>query len=120
MFKAARESGLKIAVHTCEFKGQEVEQELIMAFKPDRLGHCNYSTEDQYIRIAEMDIPVEVCPTSNMISLGAYSMTGLRNFKHLKQSNAKVAVCADDTGLFGINLSTELFELARAFNLELE
>ena len=31
-----------------------------------------------------------------------------------------MAICADDTGLFGINLSTELFELARAFKLSVE
>lgn len=47
-------------------------------------------------------------------------MHGLRNFKSMREKGARMAICADDTGLFGINLSTELFELARAFKLSVE
>ncbi len=65
VFEEARASGFKISVHSCEFRKQNNEQDFILDFKPNRLGHCTYSTEDQLQRISNLKIPVEICPTSN-------------------------------------------------------
>lgn len=75
-------------------------------------------TPDQLDKAVSLEIPVEVCPTSNTNTFKINSdYKQLRHFQHLWSKQGKIAICADDTGLFGINHSTEFFEIGRAFNL---
>lgn len=38
-------------------------------FKPDRLGHCCFLTKDQIKQVVDLEIPVEICPTSNVAAV---------------------------------------------------
>lgn len=90
--------------------------------KPDRLGHCCFLTAEQLRLVNELCIPVEVCPTSNLaVVKDANNIVSL--LPHLQQLHKlqhNFIVCTDDTMLFSTNLSTELFEYAKGFNVSSE
>jgi adenosine deaminase len=85
-------------------------------FKPDRLGHCCFLTEEQIQQVHDLNIPVEICPTSNLAVVK--QAAGIAKFMpHLQSFYAKgsnIAVCCDDTMLFSTHHSTEYFEFANA------
>lgn len=62
-------------------------------------------------------IPIEVCPTSNSLTL---SLPGLRHHPTLApwlQLGYPFAVCTDDSTVFGVTLSSEYATVAREFGL---
>ena len=69
--------------------------------------------------MTEKNIPVEVCPTSN---LACYKKAfgACKHLHHLQQLHAmnhNFIICTDDTMLFSTNISTELFEYAHGFDV---
>mmetsp|Transcript_33534 Transcript_33534/g.51543 ORF Transcript_33534/g.51543 Transcript_33534/m.51543 type:complete len:126 (-) Transcript_33534:8-385(-) len=83
-------------------------------FKPDRLGHCIYLSKQQIKQVAEMGIPVEVCPTSNVASTQCSLASFLPHIKEFEMFKHNTVICCDDTLLFNTNLSMELFEFSKA------
>lgn len=86
-------------------------------FNPDRLGHCCFLTKEQIKQTVDMNIPVEICPTSNVST----THSGLAQFlKHAQEYNRldhNVIICCDDTLLYNTNLSMELFEYCKSFRI---
>jgi len=91
-------------------------------FRPDRLGHCCYLTEAQLEQVHQLNIPVEICPTSNLAVMPqAGNLVGhLPHLKKLLELNHNFVICTDDTMLFSTNISTELFEFAKGFKVSTE
>ena len=58
-----------MSLHCAETEQQALESNEMISFKPDRLGHCCYLTDEQFALVHELEIPVEVCPTSNLATL---------------------------------------------------
>lgn len=117
-FKRAQNEGFKITLHCGETKEQIDENQQMIDFGPDRLGHCCYLTPDQIKQVVDKNIPVEICPSSNV----AATQCGLPQFlPHLKEfkkySEANLIICCDDTFLFNTNLSMELFEYTKAMGI---
>ena len=47
-------------------------------FRPDRLGHCCFLTNDELKQVHELGIAVELCPTSNLaVVKSAHGIVGL-------------------------------------------
>jgi adenosine deaminase len=90
-FERARDAGLRFSSCLCcselfEFCkhrttihcGEIVDDEdmsCVLDYKPDRLGHALYLNAQHVQRLADMSaegamIPIEVCPTSNLMTLG--------------------------------------------------
>ena len=67
-------------------------------------------------------IHIEVCPTSNLaVCKEAMNLVkNLPHLKHLHNTDASFTICTDDTMLFSTNLSTELFEYAKGFDVSSE
>ena len=88
-------------------------------FKPDRLGHCCFLTNEQINQVKDLGIPVEVCPTSNISTVKeAYKLVSkLPHLIELVRIDHNIIICCDDTMLFSTNLSTEMFEFAKAFQV---
>jgi len=61
-----------------------------------------------------MNIPVEVCPSSNVASTQCSLASFLPHIKEFQNYNQNMVICCDDTLLFNTNLSMELFEFAKA------
>ena len=45
-FKRAQDNGFKVSLHCAEVKDRPEECQTMIDFKPDRLGHCCYLTND--------------------------------------------------------------------------
>lgn len=106
-----------MSLHCAEQKEQKDAQQMI-DFRPDRLGHCIFLTPQQIKEVVELDIPVELCPTSNVAGAQCAVVQLLPHLKQFKQyENPNIIVCCDDTFLFNTNLSTELFEYAKAMDM---
>lgn len=100
------------------------EVEAIFNFKPDRLGHALLlppSLRDELMD--KWNIPVETCPTSNVMTLdlakhvGGNLIHGLQEhpqLKHWLERKFPISVGTDDPGVFNTNATQELLLLARA------
>lgn len=86
-------------------------------FKPDRLGHCCFLSKDQIKQVVDLNIPVEICPTSNVAATQCHLVPFLPQLKEFAQYNHNMIVCCDDTLLFNTNISMELFEYAKAVGM---
>jgi adenosine deaminase len=66
--------------------------------------------------VVDLNIPVEICPTSNVAACP--SCTGVVKFlPHLMkfvEAKANICICCDDTMLFSTHHSTEFFEYMNA------
>lgn len=114
LFAKARAAGYKITLHAGEVANYE-DNDDIVGFKPDRLGHCAVFTEEQVAVLKKVRIPIESCPTSNLFTLGKMSYKEVPNVAWMKENAYPFALCTDDTILFNNDATAERFEVARAF-----
>jgi len=130
---------------TDELRTREYYQEVvdILDFRPDRLGHALLLPPKLRRRVRELQIPIETCPTSNVMTLELNKMAdnhgdllhGLRHHPNLEywlsikkeeqddddqlhQLQQPLAVGTDDPGVFDTTLTRELLLIMRAFRLE--
>ena len=108
VFHRARERGLKVSCHLGEVFPND--DDCILEFLPDRVGHAIYLTAQQQKLLADNKIPVEICLSSNMTTTGR-SLEELDHVKTLHALGVPLVFCTDDPLLFGCTLTSEL-ELA--------
>lgn len=142
LFERARSIGLKITLHCAEVdcgndrenEGTKIrrakeEAKAMLDFFPDRLGHALLLPSSLEKKLLELKIPVETCPTSNVMTLELEKraegdlLHGLRQHPALKQwldLNHPISICTDDSGVFDTCLSKELILVHHAFGIELE
>jgi adenosine deaminase len=134
-FELARHAGLSTTIHCGEVSYKDAgdskisvidEIEAILAFRPNRLGHALLLPPSLDARLRALGIPVESCPTSNVMTLELAEhfhgslIHGLK--RHPQQAKwlldgYPIAICTDDPGVFDTTLSKELFLMALAFDL---
>lgn len=117
VFLEAKNSGIHITVHTAEIEDHQ-DTDNILEFKPDRLGHCNFLTEQHENTIKQFNIPIEICLSSNVLGLGIKLED--HHFRKLFRQGFKLAICTDDTLMFETNLNKEFFIVQQEFQLGLE
>mmetsp|Transcript_2060 Transcript_2060/g.3645 ORF Transcript_2060/g.3645 Transcript_2060/m.3645 type:complete len:175 (-) Transcript_2060:278-802(-) len=110
----ARAGGVKVSLHCAETVKQKDESQQMIDFAPDRLGHCCYLTKQQIKEVCDKNIPVEICPTSNVVATQCAMISMLPHLYEFKSHNHNLIVCCDDTLIFNTNQSMELFEFAKA------
>jgi adenosine deaminase len=75
LFQRARDAGLKVTIHCAEIEcnipnsKEYKETQTILQFRPDRIGHAVLLPPDLLQQLRELHIPVESCPTSNVLTL---------------------------------------------------
>lgn len=114
LFIKARDAGYKITLHAGEIANYP-DNDDIVGFKPDRLGHCAIFNESQIENLKKLRIPIEACPTSNLFTLAKGSYKDVPNIKWMKENDYPFSLCTDDTILFNNDVTAERFEIARAF-----
>jgi adenosine deaminase len=162
LFQKARNAGLKVTIHCAEIPcdppqtGDEEEvdthpaapllfreAESILEFRPDRIGHGVLLPSVLLQKLRTLQIPVETCPTSNVMTLQLHHhhpnnnnnnnntidddqsnhghlVHGLRQHKtlqHWLQESHPLAVSTDDPGVFDTSPTQELWLLRSAFQL---
>jgi adenosine deaminase len=109
----AREAGLHSTPHAGETAGPESVWGAIRALGAERIGHGVRSIEDPalvtYLR--EQQIPLEVCPTSNLC-LGVYGSYEEHPIRELSEEGVYVTVNSDDPPMFNTDLVGEYQALA--------
>ena len=118
----ARAAGLRVAVHAGEVMNV-AETEALLDWRPDRLGHMCVLSPATAARLAAAAtpgaprIPVESCPTSNTLTLHLPALGLHPTLPAWLAAGYPVAVCTDDSGVFGVALSDELRSVAAACGL---
>lgn len=112
-FAVAKDAGLLSAPHAGELAGPESVWGALEALRPDRLQHGVRAIEDPELvaRLADSDIVLDVCPTSNVL-LSVYPSLADHPLPRLLDAGIRCSLNGDDPLLFGPVLLPE-YELAR-------
>ena len=112
--KTARTAGLKITIHTGEVTPVAEVWEVIKYLKPDRIGHGIRSVDDAKLMsyLAQHNIVLEVCPTSNIQTnaVSSWDEMGeiIAKFIHHK---VPFTINSDGPELLGTNVKEEFERL---------
>jgi adenosine deaminase len=108
--KARREFGarLPISLHFGEVLDDAESQEML-DFGPDRVGHAVCMSKTTAQRLLDMQLPVEVCLSSNMKTLSAPSVAEHPAISILYPAGHPICFCCDDCGIFTTTLSKEYY-----------
>jgi adenosine deaminase len=120
-FERARSAGLHSAPHAGETRGPESVWGALRVLGAERIGHGVRSIEDPELvtHLAEHNIPLEVCPTSNL-RLGVYPDLASHPFRRLYDARVPVTINSDDPPLFNTTLDDEVALLDGPFGLGVE
>eukprot|EP01052_Picozoa_sp_SAG31_P026198 SAG31_NODE_2357_length_5874_cov_4.759827_1_plen_359_part_00 len=122
VLREARSLGLPVTAHVAELANYP-DTEATIAFGPERYGHAIQMTPRLLTALQQSKGAVEICPTSNLrtLELGQdYAAHPTLEYWLHQASDYPLAICTDDTALFGISLSQELASVAAAFHLSHE
>ena len=115
-FDCAREAGLHLTAHAGEWCSPQSVRDALDDLRVERIGHGVRAIEDRPLveRLAEKQIPLEVCPGSN-VALGLYPRLENHPIARLRAAGVPVTVSTDDPPFFHTTMTGEYEGLARAF-----
>jgi len=112
-FRIAARAGLRSVPHGGELAGPASVRACLDELHADRIGHGVAAARDPELlaRLAQSQVTLEVCPTSN-VALGVAATARDVPLPELIRAGIPVALGADDPLLFGPRLAAQ-YELAR-------
>jgi aminodeoxyfutalosine deaminase len=115
-FARARAAGLHVVAHAGETTGPVTIRDSLDLLGAERIGHGILAIEDPALvaRLAEEQVPLEVCPTSNLRT-GLVTDLSQHPLRRLDEAGALVTISTDDPALFGTTLTDEYRLLATEF-----
>ncbi|KAI5358628.1 putative adenosine deaminase domain, adenosine/adenine deaminase, metal-dependent hydrolase [Septoria linicola] len=120
-FERARECGFKITLHFAEVPASstEAELEMLLAWRPDRIGHVIHTSEAIEEKIERMGVGLELCLSCNVHAKMLPDEGGFaeHHFGKWKERRNAIALSTDDVGVFGSPLSHEYLLAAQHFYL---
>jgi adenosine deaminase len=119
-FAIAHAAGLGLTCHAGEWAGAEsVRAALALPVPVARLGHGVRSVEDPGLvrELAERDIVLEVCPTSN-VALGAYPSYAAHPFPVLREAGVRVTLGSDNPPYWEASIGGEYAVARREWGLD--
>lgn len=118
-FEAAAEEGLRRVAHAGEHAGPESIRRALAVTGAERIGHGIRAIDDEDLvaELVEKEIPLEVCPSSN-VRLGAAPSLTEHPFDRLLESGVEVTVNSDDPPFFETTLEGEYLKLAETFGYD--
>ncbi|MDR3747728.1 MAG: adenosine deaminase [Acidobacteriota bacterium] len=108
VYAHAAEHGLRLTVHAGETAGPESIWGALRELKADRIGHGLRAIEDpELVRyLAERQVPVEICITSNVLT-GCCSAVEQHPVRKLFDAGVLVTLNTDDPDMFHTTLARE-------------
>lgn len=115
-FRRAASDGLRRTVHAGESSGPEGVWDAVNLLGADRIDHGVRAIEDAALvsMLAERQIPLGICPTSNLV-LGVYPSIQDHPIEKLRAAGVRVSVNTDDPALLGASLVGEYGLCSQAF-----
>ena len=112
-YRLARNAGLRLTVHAGEAVGPEGVWGAIRSLGVERIGHGVRAIEDPKLveYLAEKQIPLEVCPTSNLRT-GVYRSYDEHPVRRLYEAGVPISISTDDPTFFGTSLAEEFEHLS--------
>ncbi|KAJ3683799.1 hypothetical protein LUZ60_014026 [Juncus effusus] len=111
----ARELGIPVTLHCGEVRNS-TEIYAMLDFHPQRLGHVCCLDKQEWDKLKSLQIPVEICLTSNVRTERIPSIQH-HHFVDLYKAKHPLSLCTDDSGLFSTTLSNEYDLTAKSFGL---
>jgi aminodeoxyfutalosine deaminase len=120
-FDRARAAGLRSVPHAGEGDGPASIIGALDALRADRIGHGVRAVEDPNLlrRIVDLQVPLEVCPSSNVCT-GVYATLADHPLPTLLAAGAFVTINTDDPPMFSTTLNDEYRRIADTFNLGID
>jgi adenosine deaminase len=117
-FAVAREAGLPSVPHAGETEGPESIRGALRDLNAVRIGHGVRCLEDADLvaELRERQVPLEVCPTSN-VCLGVAPSFAEHPLPRLLDAGLYVTLNSDDPPMFGTTLTDEYLKAADTFGL---
>ena len=111
-FDAARAAGLRSLPHAGETTGPDTVWDALRHLGAERIGHGTSSAQDPELlaHLAEHQIPLEVCPSSN-IATRAVATLDEHPLRAFRDAGVVVTINSDDPPMFGTSLNRE-YEIA--------
>ncbi|MBC3988859.1 adenosine deaminase [Streptomyces sp. AC563] len=118
-FDRAIAAGLHSVPHAGETTGPQTIWDALTELRAERIGHGTSSTQDPKLLqfLAEHQIPLEVCPTSN-IATRAVTTLEEHPIRDMVAAGVLVTVNTDDPPMFGTDLNHEYAVAARLLDLD--
>jgi aminodeoxyfutalosine deaminase len=118
-FDKARAAGLHSVPHAGETTGPETIWDALRDLGAERIGHGIAAAADPRLmeHLAENQIPLEVCPTSNVRTRAVASIEE-HPLPTLVAAGVPVTINSDDPPMFGTTLEEEYAVAARLLNLD--
>ncbi len=118
-FAAARDAGLHSVPHAGESTGPQTMWDAITTLGAERIGHGIAAAQDEallaYLR--EHDIPLEICPTSNVCTRAVPSLRE-HPLPALTAAGVPVTINSDDPPMFSTTLNNEYAVAAQLLGLD--
>ena len=108
VYRDARELGLRTSAHAGEAAGAESIWGAIRSLRVDRIGHGTRAEEDGALLdyLAEEQIPLEMCPLSNVCT-GVVESLEKHPIRRYLERGIPLSVSTDDPKMFGNSLAEE-------------
>jgi aminodeoxyfutalosine deaminase len=118
-FDIARDGGLALVPHAGEGAGAASITE-VLTFEPARIRHGIRAVEDPGVlkEIADRDLVLDVCPTSNLRTRVVPSLAE-HPLPALREAGIRCTINTDDPAMFGTDLGRE-YEAAAALGISAE
>ncbi|MGI9255708.1 MAG: adenosine deaminase [Salinispira sp.] len=113
VFARAKKHDLHLVAHAGEEVNSRSIWDAIHVLKVERIGHGTSAIYDEELisYLTECKIPLEVCPTSNIITKKYVQAITEHPIRQFYDSGVVVTLNTDDPLLFDINLNREYFKL---------
>lgn len=117
-FDRAHAAGLACIPHAGETDGPESIWDALHTLHAVRIGHGVRCLEDPALvaELRELQVPLEVCPTSN-VRLGVVAAMDAHPLPRLLEAGLYVTINSDDPSLFHTTLTDEYIHIAQTFGL---
>jgi aminodeoxyfutalosine deaminase len=108
--------GLRSIPHAGETEGADSVWGALKELQADRICHGVRAIEDISLvkELAERQIPLDICPTSN-ICLNIYPSIHQHPFRELDELGVNITISSDDPSLLGVSLCDEYITIANEF-----
>jgi aminodeoxyfutalosine deaminase len=118
LYARAADRGLRLTAHAGESVGPESIWSAVRDLKAERIGHGLNAIQDSELMdyLAEHQIPIEVCPSSN-VRTGCCLSFAEHPLRKYVDHGMRVVLSSDDPDMFGTNLTREYEISATEFGL---
>ena len=121
-YNVARAAGLRATGHAGEDTGPENIAAALDALDLERIDHGIAIVEDPELmaRVADARIPLDVCPTSNVVIANRFATLADHPFRTMREAGLLVTINTDDPAMTGLDLGTEYRNVAEAMGYTFE